>query len=250
MGGHSHWAGIKHKKALLDSKRGKVWTKIVKEISIAAKLGGGDPGGNPRLRRAIDDAKAANMPAENVKRAIQKGTGELPGVAYEELTYEGYAAGGVAVLVQVTTDNRNRTGDEIALIFTKNGGNRGAAGCVGWMFKGKGLIRIKKEGVNEDALIGDALDAGAEDVVTSDSDNFEVYTAPADLDKVRDALAAKKHPVENAEIIMKPDNTISVSEGDAPKVLKLMEALEDHDDVQKVWANFDIPDQVLAKIGA
>lgn len=250
MGGHSHWAGIKHKKALLDSKRGKVWTKIVKEISIAAKLGGGDPGGNPRLRRAIDDAKAANMPAENVKRAIQKGTGELPGVSYEELTYEGYAPGGVAVLVQVTTDNRNRTGDEIALIFTKNGGNRGAAGCVAWMFKGKGLVRIKKEGVSEDALIGDALDAGAEDVVTSDSDDFEVYTLPAELDKVREALAAKKYPVEGGELIMKPDNTVSVSESDAPKVLKLMEALEDHDDVQKVWANFDIPDQVLAKIGA
>lgn len=250
MGGHSHWAGIKHKKALLDSKRGKVWTKIVKEISIAAKLGGGDPGGNPRLRRAIDDAKAANMPAENVKRAIQKGTGELPGTTYEELTYEGYGPGGVAVLVQVTTDNRNRTGDEIALIFTKTGGNRGAAGCVAWMFKPKGLVRVKKEGVNEDALIGDSLDAGADDVVTTDPEQFEVYTAVADLDKVRDALAAKKHPVEGAELIMKPDNTVSVSEADAPKVLKLMEALEDHDDVQKVWANFDIPDQVLAKIGA
>ncbi len=249
MGGHSHWAGIKHKKALLDAKRGKVWTRIVREMTIAAKLGGGDIGGNPRLRKAVDDAKAANMPAENIKRAIQKGTGELPGVNYEELTYEGYAPGGVAVLVEVTTDNRNRTGDEIALIFTKNGGNRGAAGCVAWMFKPKGLVRVKKEGVSEDALIGDALDAGAEDVLTDNPDSFEVYTATADVDKVKEALAAKKYPVESAEAIQKPDNLVSVGEADAPKVLKLVEALEDHDDVKNVWANFDIPDQVLAKIG-
>ena len=249
MGGHSHWAGIKHKKAILDSKRGKVWTKVVKEITIAAKLGGGDPAGNPRLRRAIEDAKAANMPAENVKRAVQKGTGELPGVNYEELVYEGYAPGGVAVLVQVTTDNRNRTADEILLIFSKNGGNRGATGCVAWMFKPKGLVRVKKEGVNEDALIGDALDLGADDVVTSAPELFEVYTATADLYKVRDGLTAKKYPIDSAELTMKPENTVAVDETNAPKVLKLMEAMEDHDDVQKVYANFDIPDQVLAKLG-
>jgi len=249
MGGHSHWAGIKHKKAILDSKRGKVWTKCVKEITIAAKLGGGDPGGNPRLRRAIEDAKAANMPADNVKRAIQKGTGELPGVDYEELTYEGYGPGGVAMLVQVMTDNRNRTGDEVALIFTKNGGNRGAAGCVAWMFKPKSLIRVKKEGVTEDNLIGDALDAGAEDVLTDDPASFEVYGATADLDKIKDALAAKKYPIESAESTMKPDTLVACDENSAAKVLKLMELLEDHDDVQKVYANFDIPDQVLAKLG-
>jgi YebC/PmpR family DNA-binding regulatory protein len=249
MGGHSHWAGIKHKKALLDSKRGKVWTKIVKEITIAAKLGGGKPEDNPRLRRAIEDAKAANMPADNVKRAIQKGTGELPGVNYEELTYEGYGPGGVAMLVEVMTDNRNRTGDEIALVFTKNGGNRGAAGCVAWMFKPKALIRVKKEGVNEDQLIGDALDMGAEDVLTDDPSSYEIYGATPDLDKIKDGLAAKKYSVESAESTMKPDNLVAVDETNAAKILKLMEQLEDHDDVQKVYANFDIPDQVLAKLG-
>jgi len=248
MGGHSHWAGIKHKKALLDSKRGKVWTRIVREITIAAKLGGGDPAGNPRLRRAIDDAKAANMPAENVKRAIQKGTGELPGAQYEELMYEGYGPGGVAMLVEVTTDNRNRTADDVSLIFTKNGGNRGAAGCVAWMFKPKSLVVVKKEGVNEDALIGDALDAGAEDVVT-DGPAYEVYGATADLDKIKAALEAKKYPIESAENTMKPDNLVAVNEENAGKVLKLVDALEEYDDVKTVHMNADIPEQVLAKLG-
>ncbi len=248
MGGHSHWAGIKHKKALLDSKRGKVWTRIVREITIAAKLGGGDPGGNPRLRRAIDDAKAANMPAENVKRAIQKGTGELPGATYEELTYEGYGPGGVAMLVECTTDNRNRTADDISLIFTKNGGNRGAAGCVAWMFKPKSLVIVKKEGVNEDALIGDALDAGAEDVVT-DGPAYEVYGGTFDLDKIKDALAAKKYVIESAEATMKPDNMVAVNEDNAAKILKLVDALEEYDDVKTVHTNADIPEQVLAKLG-
>jgi YebC/PmpR family DNA-binding regulatory protein len=250
MGGHSHWAGIKHKKAITDSKRGKVWTKIVKEMTIAAKLSGGDPNMNPRLRRAIEDAKAANMPAENIKRAIQKGTGELPGATYEELTYEGYAPGGVAVLVDVTTDNRNRTGDEIALIFTKAGGNRGAAGCVAWMFKTKGLITVKKsDAKSEDAVIEAALDAGAEDVATDAGEVYEIYTAPLELDKVKDALS-KKFPVASSEVLKKPENLVAVDEATAPKVLKMIEALEDNDDVQKVWANFDIPDQVLAKLGA
>jgi YebC/PmpR family DNA-binding regulatory protein len=249
MGGHSHWAGIKHKKALLDSKRGKVWTRIVREITIAAKLGGGDPGGNPRLRRAIDDAKAANMPAENVKRAIQKGTGELPGAEYEELVYEGYAAGGVAVIVECTSENRNRTADDVSLIFTKNGGNRGAAGCVAWMFKPKALLLIKKEGVNEDQLIGDALDAGAEDVNAEDPNVFEVYGATTDLDKIKDALAAKKYAIESAENIMKPDNYVTVDEAGAQKVLKLQDALEEYDDVKNVYTNADIPAQVLAKLG-
>jgi len=248
MGGHSHWAGIKHKKALLDSKRGKVWTRIVREITIAAKLGGGDPGGNPRLRRAIDDAKAANMPAENVKRAIQKGTGELPGAMYEELTYEGYGPGGVAMLVECTTDNRNRTADDISLIFTKNGGNRGAAGCVAWMFKPKSLVIVKKEGVNEDALIGDALDAGADDVVT-DGPSYEVYGGTFDLDKIKDALTAKKYSIESAEATMKPDNMVAVNEETAAKILKLVDALEEYDDVKTVHTNADIPEQVLAKLG-
>ena len=216
---------------------------------IAAKMGGGNPNGNPRLRRAIDDAKAANMPAENVKRAIQKGTGEFPGVNYEELAYEGYAPGGVAVLVEVTTDNRNRTGDEVTLVFTKNGGNRGAAGCVAWMFKPKGLIRVKKEDVkDEDAFMTAALDAGADDIETL-TDAQVVYTAPADLDKVKEALTAAKYPIESAEQTMKPENLVAVDENNAPKVLKLIEQLEEHDDVKNVYANFDIPDQVLAKLG-
>jgi YebC/PmpR family DNA-binding regulatory protein len=249
MGGHSHWAGIKHKKAITDAKRGKVWTRIVREITIAAKMGGGDPASNPRLRRAIEDGKAANMPAENVKRAIQKGTGELPGSVYEELTYEGYGPGGVAILVECTTDSRNRTADDLSLIFTKNGGNRGAAGCVAWMFKPKSLVIVKKEGVNEDALIGDALDAGAEDVATDDANVFEIYGAPLDLDKIKDALTAKKYPIESAEAMMKPDNLVAVDEANAAKVLKLVDALEEYDDVKVVHTNADIPEQVLAKLG-
>lgn len=250
MGGHSHWAGIKHKKAITDSKRGKVWTKIVREITIAAKMGGGDLNGNPRLRRAVDDGKAANMPAENVKRAIQKGTGELPGVEYEELAYEGYGPAGVAMLVEVTTDNRNRTNGEIRLIFTKNGGNMGAEGCVGWMFKAKGLMTIAKSSVkDEDALLSKALDLGAEDVKTDDPEEYEVYTAPNDFDKVKEGLAAAGYAFVSSSVTKIPDNTVSVGEADAPKVLKLMEALEEHDDTKNVYANFDIPDQVLAKLG-
>jgi YebC/PmpR family DNA-binding regulatory protein len=250
MGGHSHWAGIKHKKAITDAKRGKIWTKIVREITIAAKMGGGDPGGNPRLRKAIDDGKAANMPADNIKRAIQKGTGELPGVTYEELQYEGYAPGGVAVIVEVTTDSRNRTNGEIRTIFTKGGGNVGAEGCVGWMFKQKGVIRVSRAAYSdEDGLISKALDLGAEDV-KSEEEAFEVLTAPNDFDKVRQGLIDGKIPVESAEVSMIPENLVPVSEADAPKVLKLIEQLEEHDDVKNVWANFDIPEQVLAKLNA
>jgi YebC/PmpR family DNA-binding regulatory protein len=250
MGGHSHWAGIKHKKAIVDAKRGKVWTKIVREITIAAKLGGGDISSNPRLRKAIEDAKAANMPAENIKRGIQKGTGELPGAAYEELCYEGYAPGGVAVLVEVTTDNRNRTGDEIFLIFSKNGGNKGPAGCVAWMFKPKSLIRVKKEGVDEDKLISDALDLGAEDVSNEDSNFFEVYGATSDLDKIKQGLSEKRYPIESAEATMKPDNVVPVSADNAPKVLNVIEQLENHDDVKNVYANFDISEEILTKLAA
>ena len=250
MGGHSHWAGIKHKKAITDAKKGKVWTKIVREITIAAKMGGGDPGGNPRLRKAIDDAKAANMPADNVKRAIQKGTGELPGATWEELTYEGYGPAGVAMLVEVTTDNRNRTLGEIRLIFEKNGGNLGSSGCVAWMFKSKGLITVAKSAVkDEEGLMGQAIDLGAEDILTDSAETYEIYTGPADLEKVKEGLAAAKVAVASAELTMKPENTVPVGERDAPKILKLMEALEAHDDVKNVFANFDIPDQVLAKLG-
>ncbi len=250
MGGHSHWAGIKNKKALTDAKKGKVWTKIVREITMAARTGGGDPGGNPRLRRAVDDARAANMPSDNIKRAIQKGTGELEGAAYEELTYEGYGPGGTAILAQVTTDNRNRTGNEIAQIFTKNGGNKGEVGCVGWMFKAQGLIRVLKSAAHsEDAVMSKALDLGAEDFSAEDKDAYEIYTDPKDLDRVKDGLAAEKIPVASAELTMKPSTRVPLGEEDAQKVLGLIEALEDHDDVMKVYSNFDIPDEVLAKLG-
>lgn len=246
MGGHSHWAGIKHKKALLDAKRGKVWTRIVREISIAARMGGGDPGGNPRLRKAIDDAKAANMPAENVKRAVQKGTGELPGAMYEELTLEGYGPGGVAIYCEATSDNRNRTTNEVRKIYENNGGKMGAAGAVGWMFQPKGDLWIAKGATDEDTLMGVALEAGAEDIKTDDA-GFEVLTAPADFEKVKAAIEAKKIPLESAELTMLPSNTVKVDGPDAQKVLKLVDELEAHDDIKNVFANFDIPDVLLAQ---
>ena len=249
MGGHSHWAGIKHKKAITDAKRGKVWTKIVREITIAAKMGGGDPGGNPRLRKAIEDGKAANMPADNVKRAIMKGTGELPGVVYEELTYEGYAPGGVAIIVEATTDSRNRTNSEVRNIFAKAGGNVGATGCVGWMFHSKGVIRVSSSAGSEDAVMTAALDLGAQDFKT-EGELYEIYTDPKDFDAVKQGLEKQKIPIESSEISMIPENTVPVSEVEAPKVLKLIEALEEYDDVKNVYANFDIPEQVLAKLNA
>ena len=251
MGGHSHWAGIKHKKGLLDAKRGKVWTKIVKEITIAAKIGGGDPSSNPRLRRVIDDAKAANMPAENIKRGIQRGTGELPGVTYEERVYEGYGPNGVAMLVEVMTDNHNRTLNEVRQIFRENGGNLGEAGCVAWMFKPRGLVTVAKPApVDEDTLISHALDLGADDEVTDDSEAYEIYTDPKDLDKVKEGLAAKKIPAASAEQFMKPDTTVPINDAQAAaQILKLMDQLEDNDDVKKVHANFDIPDAILDKVG-
>ncbi len=250
MGGHSHWAGIKHKKGLLDAKRGKVWTKIVKEIAIAARIGGGDVGSNPRLRRVIDDAKAANMPADNVKRAIQRGTGELPGMMYEERVYEGYGPSGVAMLVEVTTDNHNRTLNEVRQIFRENGGNLGEAGCVAWMFKPKGFITVAKpSSVDEDTLISHALELGAEDVVTDVAEAYEIYTGPQDLDKVKDGLLARQVAVARAEPFMKPDTMVPISQADAAaKVLKLVEYLEDHDDVKKVHANFDIPDEIIDRL--
>ncbi|HVA67129.1 MAG TPA: YebC/PmpR family DNA-binding transcriptional regulator [Elusimicrobiota bacterium] len=250
MGGHSHWAGIKHKKAITDAKKGKVWTKIVREITMAARMGGGDPGANPRLRRAVDDARASNMPSDNIKRAIQKGTGELEGAAYEELVYEGYGPGGTAILVQVTTDNRNRTGNEIALIFTQNGGNKGEVGCVGWMFKAQGLIAVAKSAApDEDAVMSRALDLGAEDFSAEDKENYEIYTDPKDLDKVKDGLAAAGLTAASAEIVMNPSTRVPLGEADAQKVLALIDALEENDDVMKVHANFDIPDEVLSKLG-
>lgn len=248
MGGHSHWAGIKHKKALVDAKRGKVWTRIVREITIAARLGGGNPDGNPRLRKAIDDAKAANMPAENVKRAVQKGTGEIPGAQYEELAYEGYGPAGVAVFAEATTDNKNRTTSEVRRIFDSHGGNLGSAGCVAWMFQPKGYLSVRKASADEDSLMSLALDSGAEDFKGEAADCFEIVTAAADFDKVKAALQAKGVPLESAELTMMPSTRVAVAGPEAQKLLQLMEELEAHDDIKNVYANFDIPDAVLARL--
>jgi len=248
MSGHSKWSTIKHKKAAVDSKRGRVFTKIIKEITVAARMGGGDPDSNPRLRSAIVAAKSVNMPGDNIDRAIKKGTGELPGVSYEEITYEGYGVGGVAVLVEVMTDNRNRTVAEIRTIFTKAGGSLGENGCVSWMFDKRGLIVVLAEGVVEDTLMEIALDAGAEDM-TQEGDTFEIKTAPNDLDKIREAIEASGVKIESAEVTMIPQTTTMLDEESARKMLKLMDNMDDQDDVQKVYANFDITDEALEKIG-
>ncbi len=249
MGGHSHWAGIKHKKAITDAKRGKVWTKIIKEITIAARMGGGKAEDNPRLRKAIEDAKAANMPLDNVKRAINRGTGQEPGVTYEEITYEGYGPGGIAVIINVTTDSKNRAASEIRKILDNHGGNMGSAGCVGWMFEQKGYISVKKTDAKEDDLMNLALEIGAEDFRAPEGEEYEIITAPQDFDAVKAKLEEKKIPISAAEITMLPKNEVNVGEDKAQQVLDLMEELEDHDDVQKVYSNFNIPDAVLAKLG-
>jgi len=247
MSGHSKWATIRHKKGALDAKRGRIFTKLIKEITIAARMGGGDPNGNPRLRSAMDTARGANMPMDNITRAIKKGTGELEGVNYEEITYEGYGPGGVAVLVECLTDNKNRAASEIRSIFTRHNSNLGSAGCVNWLFHKKGLIVIEAPGVSEDDILAAALDAGAEDV-KSDNNIFEVTTSMQDLEKVKAALQKAKIPFTSAKLTMIPQNTVHLEDKDAVQMLKLMESLEDHDDVQNVYANFDISDEVLEKI--
>jgi YebC/PmpR family DNA-binding regulatory protein len=249
VSGHSKWASIKHKKASTDAKRGKVFTKIVKEISIAARLGGGDLSGNPRLRTAIEKAKEVNMPSDNIKRAIMKGTGELPGVSYEEAVYEGYGPGGAAILIEVLTDNKNRTSPEIRHILTKNNGNMGEAGCVGWMFEKKGYILIEKTKIDEDTLMSIALDAGAEDMKNDPKeDNYEIITMPEHLGKVKTAIEAASIPVSLAEITMLPKNYAPVDEKQAEQMMRLIEALEDNEDVQNVYTNFDVPEEVIAKV--
>ncbi len=245
MSGHSRWAGIKHKKGLADAKRGKLFTKIIREIAIAAKISGGDPTANPRLRKAMDDAHEANMPADNIKKAIQRGTGELPGVNYEELVYEGYGPSGVALIVDVTTDNKNRTAGEIRRAFSQHGGNLGETGSVGWMFSSKGLFAIEKSKTTEDALMTVALDAGAEDINSDDPDVFEVSTLPADFEKVKKALEAAKIPAVSAEVTMLPKTYVKLTGTAATQMLALMNALEDHDDVKNVYANFDIPKEII-----
>lgn len=247
MSGHSKWASIKHKKGAADAKRGKIFTRIIKEITVAARLGGGDPDGNPRLRTAILAAKAANMPQDNIIRGIKKGTGELEGVAYEEITYEGYGPGGAAILLEVVTDNRNRTVSEIRAMFGKRGGNLGENGCVAWMFDQKGLFVVNADGPDEDELLEMALEAGAEDLKRVD-DHFEITSAIENFEEVRKALEEKGVVLDSAELTRIPQNTVEVDEKHAKSLLRLMDELEDHDDVQKSYSNFDIPDEVIAAL--
>ena len=246
MSGHSKWSSIKHKKAAKDAKKGKLFTKLIKEITVAARMGGGDINANPRLRTAVLTAKAGSMPADNIERAIKKGTGELEGVHYEEVQYEGYGPGGAAILVQVLTDNKNRTVQEIRRLFTKCGGNLGENGCVAWMFDRKGLITVDRPQVDEERLFGLALDAGAEDVRDEDG-LFEIITRPEDFEKVREALEREKVTTVTAQITMIPKNTVTVDGKHVEQILKLTEELEEHDDVQSVAANFNIPTEFLDK---
>ena len=249
MSGHSKWSTIKRKKGRADAERGKVFTKLIKEITVSAREGGGDPDGNPRLRSAILAAKAANMPAANIDRAIKKGTGELPGVSYKEIKYEGYGPGGVAILVEVLTDNINRAVSEIRHIFTNNGGNLGEVGCVGWMFEKKGIIEVERGKADEDELMMTVLDAGASDM-SSDVEYFEITTPYNKFEAVKQALDAKKIPYSQAELTMVPQTTVKLESKQAEQMLKLMESLEDHDDVQKVFANFDIATEIMEKMSA
>jgi YebC/PmpR family DNA-binding regulatory protein len=248
MSGHSKWSTIKRKKGANDAKRGKIFTRLIKEITVAARSGGGDPEGNPRLRSAISNAKSENMPKDNIARAIKKGTGEIAGEVYDEIMYEGYGPGGVAVLVECLTDNRNRTVADVRHYFAKSNGNLGESGCVSWMFDKKGLIQVDKEGVSEDELMDQALEAGAEDVVDEESE-FHVLTAAEEFDDVRGALEEAGVTFLEASVTMIPQNTVGVTdEKIARSLIKLMDSLEDHDDVQNVSANFDIDDALMEQL--
>ncbi len=250
MAGHSHWAQIKRKKAAQDAKRGKLFTKLIREIMVAARLGGGDPSANPRLRAAIQAAKAANMPKENIERAIRKGTGQEEGVKFEEAIYEGYGPQGVAVLIESVTDNKRRTVGELRHIFSKCGGSLAEPGAVAWIFEQKGLIVLPREGIDEDELLTLALDAGAEDVREYEKE-FEVITAPQDFESVKKALEEAGMKIESAKVTMVPKTTVRLEEEKAAQqMLRLLETLEDHDDVQRVYANFDIPDELMERISA
>lgn len=248
MAGHSKWKQIKRKKAVTDAKRGALFTRLIREITVAAKAGGGDPGGNPRLRTAIDAAKALNMPWDNIDRAVKKGTGELEGVQYQEVTYEGYGPGGAAILIEATTDNPNRTVAEIRHQFSRHGGHLGAANSVAWMFDRKGQITLDALKVSEDAALEVALDAGADDLV-KDGDAILITTPPTRLHAVQDALQAKQLPVQSAEIALLPKSSVKVDGGDAKRLLTLMEMLEEMDDVSKVFSNFDIDADAMAEVG-
>lgn len=249
MSGHSKWASIKHKKAIVDARRGKTFTKLIRELTSAARMGGGDPDANPRLRTAVTTAKNGNMPADTIQRAIKKGTGELPGEVYEEVSYEGYGAGGVAVLVDVLTDNKNRTVAEVRHLFAKHGGNLGESGCVAWMFARKGSITLPTSQIDEDELLEIVLEAGGDDVKV-ESDTYEIVTAPEAFEDVRSALEQKGLTLDVAEITMIPQNTVPVEGKQAEQVLRLMEALDDQDDVRKAHANFDISEDVMAALAS
>ncbi len=247
MAGHSKWKQIKRKKAVTDARRGAHWTKIIKEITIAAKNGGGDPGGNPRLRLAISDAKAANMPAENIERAIKKGTGELEGVSYEEVTYEAYGPGGAAIFIEVTTDNSTRTVAELRNLFSKNGGNLGTTGSVAWMFDRRGQVYVDASKYDEDTVMEAALDAGALDFA-KEGEQYVISTEPHGLHAVQEGLKNKKITPESAEVVMIPKSTVRIEGPDASRIVRLMEAIEEHDDVAKVSSNFDVDLEALAEV--
>jgi YebC/PmpR family DNA-binding regulatory protein len=244
MSGHSKWHTIKHKKGAADAKRGKVFTRIIKELTVAARNGGGDPNMNPRLRTIIADAKSVNMPADNIKKAIQRGTGELPGVTYEEITYEGYGPGGAALIIETMTDNKNRTVGEVRHLLEKYNGNLGASNSVAWMFSKKGYIVIDKVAADEEKLLNAALDAGAEDV-RDDGDSWEVLSEPGAFEAVRDAVKGLGVEPGTAQVAMLPQNYVKLQGKEASQMVKLMEALEDHDDVQHVWSNFDIEEKEI-----
>lgn len=239
MSGHSKWHSIKHKKAATDAKRGRVFTRLIKEMTVAARTGGGDIESNPRLRLLVNNAKASNMPADNIKRAIMRGTGELPGVSYEEVNYEGYGPGGVAIFLRVLTDNRNRTVAEIRHILSKHNGNLGENGCVSWMFDKKGYFVVEKSAADEEKLLEIALNAGAEDM-REDDDNFEIFSAPENFETVKAAIETAGVAIAASEVSMVPQNYVKLQGKDAQTMLKLMESLEEQEDVQNVWANFDI----------
>ncbi|HXV60825.1 MAG TPA: YebC/PmpR family DNA-binding transcriptional regulator [Vicinamibacteria bacterium] len=239
MSGHSKWHSIKHKKAAADAKRGKAFTAIIKEITVAARIGGGDPSFNPRLRLAVDKAKAENMPKDNIERAIKKGTGELEGYSLEEVQYEGYGPGGVAVLIEATTDNRNRTVGEVRHLFSKYGGNLGESGSVNWLFEKKGYLVVERTDIDEEALLETVLEAGGDDV-KEDGSSWEIYTSPDSFEAVREALKSKHIRIAAEELSMVPKSSVKLEGRQAQQMLKLMDALEEHDDLTQVWANFDI----------
>ena len=248
MSGHSKWHSIKHKKARVDAARGKIFTRLIKELTVAARMGGGDADMNPRLRTAIQAAKAANMPAKNIDNAIKKGTGELPGVVYEEVIYEGYGPGGAALHINALTDNKNRTVAEIRHLLSKHGGNLGESGCVAWMFEKRGLIKVDKSKYDEEELFLITVEAGADDLNSDDDELYEIYTDPDQLETVQTELEKNSVVISSAERTMIPQNTIKLEDKTAENMLKLMETLDDHDDIQEIYANFDIADDVMAKV--